>query len=75
MLCSRPSKTIGVIKMISDEYMMKAAHRMEAAAEQATKAADRMEESVRKLSYMLEDGYGGNALKLIELLENVEVSK
>jgi hypothetical protein len=58
--------------MISDEYMMKAAYRMESAAERAERAADRMEESERRMKMLFEDGYGSNALKLIELLTEME---
>lgn len=55
--------------MINEEQMWKAAHHMSEAAETAKRAADRIEEAVSRLAHMLEDGYGGNALRLIELLE------
>lgn len=42
---------------------------MESAAERAQDAANRMEESARRIAFLLEDGYGGNGLRLIELLE------
>lgn len=60
---------------MSDESMWKAVHRMDAAAHSANQAADRMEEAVRRLAFMLEDGYGGNALRLIELLEAAQSSQ
>ena len=58
---------------MSDESMWRAVHRMEAAAEQVRREADRIEESVRRFAVLLEDGYGGNGLRLIELLENQNV--
>ena len=60
--------------MISDEYMMKAAYRMEAAAERAQDAANRMEQAAQRIAFLIEDGYGGNGLKLIELLEKQQTS-
>lgn len=55
--------------MISDEYMLKAAARMQDAANRSNAAADRMEAAVQRIAFLFEDGYGGNGLKLIELLE------
>jgi hypothetical protein len=55
--------------MISDESQLKAAARMQDAAERMERAADRVEQAVHRLAMLLEDGYGGNGLKLIELLE------
>lgn len=49
-----------------------AASRLEEASKDAYRAADRIEEATRKLRELFEDGYGGNALKLIELLENMK---
>ena len=49
--------------------MWRAVHRMEAAADRLSQAADRAEEAARRIAHMLEDGYGGNGLRLIELLE------
>lgn len=54
---------------MSDESMWKAVHRMEAAVDRLNQAADRAEEAARRLAHLLEDGYGGNGLRLIELLE------
>jgi hypothetical protein len=56
--------------MISDEYMLKAAGRMQDAAQTSSAAADRMEQAAQRLACIFEDGYGGNALRLIELLDN-----
>ncbi len=48
---------------------MKAACIMRDAAERMQGAANRAEEAARRIACLLEDGYGGNGLKLIELLE------
>jgi hypothetical protein len=61
--------------MISDEYMMKAAYRMESAAQDAQRAADRMEETARTIVHLLEDGYGGNGLKLLLALEEAKLGE
>lgn len=58
--------------MISDEYMMKAAHRMQDAADRAERAADRMEQAATRIAHLLEDGYGGNGLRLLEALEKTQ---
>lgn len=55
--------------MMNEEQMWKAAHRMSEAADRADRAADRMEAAAQRIALMLEDGYGGNGLRLIELLE------
>lgn len=54
---------------MNEEQMWKAAHRMSEAADKAERAADRMEAATQRIAHMLEDGYGGNGLRLIELLE------
>ena len=59
--------------MVSDEYMMKAAGRMQDAADRAQAAADRMEVAANRIALLLEDGYGGNGLRLIEALESAKV--
>jgi len=61
--------------VISDEYQMKAAGRMQDAAERMERAAATMEESARRIAHLLEDGYGGNGLRLIELLEKQNIEK
>ena len=58
---------------VNDETMWRAVHRMDAAADAASRAADRMEEAARRIAHLLEDGYGGNGLRLIEALENARV--
>ena len=43
---------------------------MQESADKADRAADRMEAAAQRIAAMLEEGYGGNGLRLIELLEN-----
>jgi hypothetical protein len=57
---------------LTDETLWRATHRMEAAASQMERAADRMEQAAQRIAHLLEDGYGGNGLRLIELLENAQ---
>ena len=52
-----------------------AAHRLEEAALKASAAADRMESAAHRIAMMLEDGYGGNGLRLIELLSREKGEK
>lgn len=54
---------------MSNEEMQRAARNLHAAADRANRAADRIEEATQQLRVLFEDGYGGNALRLIELLE------
>ena len=56
-----------------DEQLWKAVHRMEAAADKASQAAQTMEYAAQRIALLLEDGYGGNGLRLIELLSTAEV--
>jgi hypothetical protein len=42
---------------------------MEEAATKMDQAADRAEEAARRIACLLEDGYGGNGIRLIEALE------
>lgn len=55
--------------MIDESSLWKAVHRMEEAAERTSRDADRIEAAAQRVAYLLEDGYGGNGLRLIELLE------
>jgi hypothetical protein len=55
-----------------DDQIWKAVHRMEAAAEKIERAAQTMEEATQRIAFLLEDGYGGNGLRLIELLTNAQ---
>lgn len=49
-----------------------AARRMEEAADRAANAADRIEAAAHRIALLLEDGYGGNGLRLIEALEKTD---
>lgn len=55
------------------DSLWRAVHRMESAASDMSRAADRMEQGVQVFKYLLEDGYGGNGPRLIELLENFDL--
>lgn len=46
---------------------------MQDAADRAQAAADRMEAAAHRIALLLEDGYGGNGLRLIEALESAKV--
>lgn len=50
-------------------------HRMEEAADKMSQSADRMESAAQRIASLLEDGYGGNGLRLIELLETTNAAK
>ena len=60
--------------MIDECNLWRITHQIKESAEKAERAADRMEAAAQRMAVMLEDGYGGNALKLIELLERAEVT-
>lgn len=51
------------------ESIQRAARNLHAAADRANRAADRIEEATQQLRVLFEHGFGGNALRLIELLE------
>lgn len=57
---------------VDDERVMRAAVIIRDAAERACQAADRMETAAQRMAMLLEDGYGGNGLRLIEALERAE---
>lgn len=59
---------------IDESSLWRAVHRMEEAAAKAERAADRAEEAVQRMARLLEDGYGGNGLRLIELLETTRTA-
>lgn len=46
-----------------------AIHHVESAASTMSSAASRAEDAAHRIAVLLEDGYGGNGLRLIELLE------
>lgn len=54
---------------INESSMWAAVHRMESASEQMARAAEEITQAVQRFAYLLEPGYGGNGLRLIELLE------
>lgn len=54
---------------MNEEAIRRAAARMEDAAQEVTRAADRIEESARRIAILFEDGYGGSGLQLLEALE------
>lgn len=58
---------------MSEEAMWRAVHAMREATDRANSAASRIEDATRTLQILFEDGYGGNALRLIELLEEKTV--
>ena len=58
--------------MLSDEGQMRAAIIMRDAAETAARAAATTEEAARRIAALLENGYGGNGCRLIELLEQAK---
>ena len=51
------------------EQAFRAAHMMQSAADDARRAANSIDESVNRLRPLFEDGYGGIAFRLVELLE------
>jgi hypothetical protein len=58
---------------MTDE-LWRVVHRLEAAAERAERAASAIEAATNRVCYLLEDGYSGNGLRLIELLESVKTT-
>lgn len=60
---------------MSDDSIWRAVHRLEAAVDRMNRAADRAEEAALRIAHLLEDGYGGNGLRLIELLEAADTKE
>lgn len=58
--------------MISDQGQLQAAVIMRDASETNRRAAEMMQEACQQMRMLLEDGYGGNGLLLLETLKNVE---
>ena len=59
-----------------DESRLRAAvHRIEEAAERSSRAAEQMDQAAQRIAFMLEPGYGGNGLRLIELLEQLPAAE
>jgi hypothetical protein len=68
----RKNDTIeGETKMLNDEDLRRHASRIESATDDAKRAADRMETAAQRIAHLLEDGYGGNGIRLLEALERV----
>lgn len=59
--------------MISDEGQKHAAHGMQQAAQQAATAIANLDSLTLRLEFLFKDGYGGNAIRLIELLERMQL--
>ena len=55
---------------MNEESLWRAVHRMEEAADQSQRAATCMEQAAARIAHLFEFGYGGNGLRLIELLED-----
>lgn len=54
---------------MDSEQMWKAARHAHEAADRMVSAASSADDSARRIAHLLEDGYGGRGLQLIELLE------
>ncbi len=59
--------------MSSSDISWPMVHRIEEAASKMNQAADRMEFAAQRIAVLLEDGYGGNGPRLIELLETMNL--
>ncbi len=57
---------------VNTEEMRRAAQVADAAADSMRRSASSVEEAVTRVAQLLESGYGGNGLRLIELLEQVQ---
>jgi len=55
---------------MNEESMWKVVRRMDEAADKADRAATTMEQAAQRIAFLLEDGYGGNGLRLLEALES-----
>jgi len=58
---------------MSQEINWAAIHRIETAVSKLSMAAQLAGDAANRIAYQLEPGYGGNGLRLIELLETVQV--
>jgi hypothetical protein len=61
--------------MMNQEDGYRIASRMQSAADTASVAADRNEQAAHRIACLLEDGYGGNGLRLIEQLEKLNTTE
>lgn len=55
---------------MNEELLNRAARTASDAADRMVSAASSADDSARRIAHLLEDGYGGRGLQLIELLEN-----
>ena len=55
---------------MNSEDVVWAARKMEESANRAQSAADRIEAAAHRIALLLEDGYGGNGLLLLEALQS-----
>lgn len=53
---------------MDDSSLWRAVHRIEDAERKIGHHAQQAEDAAQRIAHLLEDGYGGNGLKLIELL-------
>jgi HPt (histidine-containing phosphotransfer) domain-containing protein len=58
---------------MNTEEAWRAAHTLAEAANEATRAANRIEDAMRELKFMFEPGYGSSVFELIELLKDLKV--
>lgn len=61
--------------MSTGEISWAMVHRIEESASKMAQAADRIEYAAQRIAVLLEDGYGGNGLRLIELLETANIKE
>jgi len=54
------------------DSMRRSASAAEESAERIVRAAQQMEDAATRIAHMLSPGYGGNGLRLIELLEAIK---
>lgn len=61
--------------MNTDEGQMHAARIMRESADKMSYAADRIEQAAQRIALLLEDGFGGNGVRLMEALEKADAAK
>lgn len=59
-------------KDMNEELLNRAARTASDAADRMVSAASSADDSARRIAHLLEDGYGGRGLQLIELLEEAK---
>lgn len=58
--------------MSDSEQMWRAAHHARETSDRMVSAASSADDAARRIAHLLEDGYGGRGLQLIELLEEAK---